>query len=196
MSKPMNPSLGICIFTSWNMAWYQWIIRMCVYLNISCVIIHQIWYKEWFFNVCYIWKYTVDWWNHSCSNVQQNSIDTSLMMTSWNGNIFRVAGHLCGEFTGLKGQWRGALIFSLICVWINGWVNNREAGDLRRFRAHYEVSVMSNGPALLVWISLGGFNIFAYPKRYTLRYKRKYISSWVNRSDTNTREVIVLSIAV
>ena len=35
-----------------------------------------------------------------------------------------------------KGQWRGALIFSLICVWINGWVNNGEAGDLRRFRAH------------------------------------------------------------
>ena len=30
-----------------------------------------------------------------------------------------------------KGQWRGALIFSLICVWTNGWVNNREAGDLR-----------------------------------------------------------------
>ena len=31
-----------------------------------------------------------------------------------------------------KGQWRGALMFSLICLWINGWVNNREAGDLRR----------------------------------------------------------------
>ena len=31
-----------------------------------------------------------------------------------------------------KGQWRGALIFSLVCVWINGWVNNREAGDFRR----------------------------------------------------------------
>ena len=41
-----------------------------------------------------------------------------------------------------KGQWRGALTFSLICVWINGWVNNREAGDLRRYRAHYDVSVM------------------------------------------------------
>ena len=41
-----------------------------------------------------------------------------------------------------KGQRRGALIFSLICVWINGWVNNREAGDLRRYRAHYDVSVM------------------------------------------------------
>ena len=34
-----------------------------------------------------------------------------------------------------KGQWRGALMFSLIRVWINGWVNNREAGDLRRYRA-------------------------------------------------------------
>ena len=41
-----------------------------------------------------------------------------------------------------KGQWRGALMFSLICVWINGWVNNRKAGDLRRYRAHYDVIVM------------------------------------------------------
>ena len=44
-----------------------------------------------------------------------------------------------------KGQWRGALMFSLICVWINGWVNNREAGDLRRYHAHYDVSAMSYG---------------------------------------------------
>ena len=41
-----------------------------------------------------------------------------------------------------KGQWRGALIFSLICAWINGWVNNREAGNLRRHRAHFDVIVM------------------------------------------------------
>ena len=41
-----------------------------------------------------------------------------------------------------KCQWRGALMFSLICVYINGWVNNREAGDLRRYRAHYDVTVM------------------------------------------------------
>ena len=41
-----------------------------------------------------------------------------------------------------KGQWGGALMFSLICVWINGWVNNREAGDLRRDYAHYDVTVM------------------------------------------------------
>ena len=41
-----------------------------------------------------------------------------------------------------KGQWRGALIFSLICAWINGWVNNRDAGDLRRHRSHYDVTAL------------------------------------------------------
>ena len=41
-----------------------------------------------------------------------------------------------------KSQWRGALMFCLICARINGWVNNREAGDLRRHRAHYDVTVM------------------------------------------------------
>ena len=41
-----------------------------------------------------------------------------------------------------KGQWRGSLIILLICTWMNGWVNNREAVDLRRHHAHYDVTVM------------------------------------------------------
>ena len=41
-----------------------------------------------------------------------------------------------------KGQWCGALVFSLICTWINGWTNNRGAGDMRRHDAHYDVPVM------------------------------------------------------
>ena len=41
-----------------------------------------------------------------------------------------------------KCQWRGALMFCLICVWIYGWVNSGGAGDLRRYRAHYDVIVM------------------------------------------------------
>ena len=41
-----------------------------------------------------------------------------------------------------NGQWRRALMLSLICVWINDWVNNHEAGDLRRHRGHYDVNVM------------------------------------------------------
>ena len=42
-----------------------------------------------------------------------------------------------------KCHWRGALVFSLICPRINGWVNNGEAGDLRRYRTHYDIMVMN-----------------------------------------------------
>ena len=41
-----------------------------------------------------------------------------------------------------KNQWNRALMFSLIRAWINRWVNNCEAGDLRRHRALYDVIVM------------------------------------------------------
>ena len=40
-----------------------------------------------------------------------------------------------------KGQWRGHLIFSLICAWTNGWVNARDTGNLRH-HSHYDVTVM------------------------------------------------------
>ena len=85
------------------------------------------------------------------------------MMTSSNGNI-SVLLALCagnspvtGEFSH-KGEWREALMFSLICVWINGWVNNREAGDLRLHRAHYDVILMSVTFALpwRIWVGFTG----------------------------------------
>ena len=50
-----------------------------------------------------------------------------------------------------KGQWRGALMFHFICAWTNGWVNNRDAGDLTFHRAHYDVTVMIH------WISVGEY---------------------------------------
>ena len=43
-----------------------------------------------------------------------------------------------------KCQWCGALLFSLICAWTNGWVNNRDAGNLRCHCAHYDVTEMLN----------------------------------------------------
>ena len=48
-----------------------------------------------------------------------------------------------------KGQWRGALMFSLICARINGSVNYREAGNSRCHRAHYDVTVMGNSIAVI-----------------------------------------------
>ena len=66
---------------------------------------------------------TLSWWRHQMET-------------------FSALLALCAGNSAHKGQWRGALIFSLICAWINNWVNNGEAGDLRRHRSHYDVIVM------------------------------------------------------
>ena len=73
------------------------------------------------------------------------------MMTSSNGNIFHVTDpfvrgiHMSPVNSPHKCQWRGALMFLWSATCINGWVNNREAGDLRRPRAHYDI--------IMVWCS-------------------------------------------
>ena len=56
--------------------------------------------------------------------------------------------------SSLKGQWREALMFSLICAWINGWVKNWDTGDLRRHGAHYDVTVMQYSELAFVSRSL------------------------------------------
>ena len=88
------------------------------------------------------------WWSIMMMSPQREEVKQN-MMTSSNKKNFRVTGPLCRKFTGprwipRKGHWHGALMFSLICVWINGWVNNREAGDWRRYRAHYDVTLCLN----------------------------------------------------
>ena len=47
--------------------------------------------------------------------------------------------HRSPVYSPHKGQWRGALMFYLICAWIYGWVNNP---NLRHHRIHYDVTVM------------------------------------------------------
>ena len=70
------------------------------------------------------------------------------MMTSSNGNIFRVTGHLRREFTGPR--WIPRTKASDAEIWYFLWsapewtieINNREASDLRRHRDHYDVTIM------------------------------------------------------
>ena len=69
------------------------------------------------------------------------------MMTSSNGNISALLAICAGNSPGpsefpTQRPVTGAMMFSLTSAWINGWVNNLEAGDLRRNRAHYDVTVM------------------------------------------------------
>ena len=86
---------------------------------------------------------------HSICNAQVHRAQTP--DTWWRHQmetVFALLALCAGESTGhrrispLKGQWRGALTFSLICTWTKGWVNSRDAGDLRYYRAHYDVIVM------------------------------------------------------
>ena len=73
------------------------------------------------------------------------------MMTSSNGNIFRVTGPLCGEFTG-PGEFPAQRpVTQSFDVFFDLRLNKRlskqpEAGDFRRHRGHYDVNVMSCGP--------------------------------------------------
>ena len=46
-----------------------------------------------------------------------------------------------GEFSAQRPVTRSFDFF--LRTWINGWISNREAGDFRRHRTHYDVTVMS-----------------------------------------------------
>ena len=78
------------------------------------------------------------WWRHQ--------------METFSALLAICAGN-CPVNSPHKGQWRGALMFTLICARINGRVNNSEAGDLRRYRAHYDVIVMTWVPLVVIWLS-------------------------------------------
>ena len=98
-------------------------------------------------------------------------------MTSSYGNIFPVTGFcvgnlpLTGEFPA-QSLWRVSLMFSLICTWIKGWLNNREAGDLRRHRADYDVTVMMTNKCRILrihwWISFNFFLILPHGTQWII----------------------------
>ena len=79
--------------------------------------------------MCSMTEWLVSWWRH-----QMETFSALLAICAGNSPVPVNSPH--------KGQWRGALMFSLICTRINAWVNNGEASDLRRNRGHYDVTVM------------------------------------------------------
>ena len=90
--------------------------------------ISMVWYHRGVETV--LWSLT--WWRH-----QMETFSVLLALCAGNSPV-------PGEFPPHKGQWRGALMFSFICARLNGWVSNDETGDLRRYRAQYDVTVMYN----------------------------------------------------
>ena len=112
-------------------------------------------------------KNTKSWWRH-----QMETFSALLVLCAGNSPVPVNSPH--------KGQWRGSLMFSLICARINDWVNNREAGDLRRHRGHYDVIVMVICPHALrsipAWIS----NYISYKVWYhpTISNFITFLSAW------------------
>ena len=82
-----------------------------------------------------------------------------------------------------KGQWCGALMFSLICSWINGWVNKRKAGDLRCHHAHYDVTVMAYEPNSFASLNLhclfwNEYDLFNTNYTVLVTYKKNSVRWW------------------
>ena len=107
--------------------YYLWKMKIwiCKQLSIVCRPNTQVGDNPdgWYLNV------SPTWWRH-----QMETFSALLAICAWNSTVNSMH----------KGQRHGALMFSLICARINGWVNNRDAGDLRCHRAHYDVIVMKS----------------------------------------------------
>ena len=70
------------------------------------------------------------WWRH-----QMETFSALLAFSAGNSLV-------TGEFSAQRPVKRSFGVFSLICAWINAWVNNRGAGDLRRHRVNHDVILM------------------------------------------------------
>ena len=76
---------------------------------------------------------------HSGWSDQMETFSASLALCAGNSSV-------TGEFPSRRPVTWSFGVFSLTCAWINGWVNTREAGDFRRHRAHYDVTVILCAP--------------------------------------------------
>ena len=75
------------------------------------------------------WKEGLTWWRH-----QMETFSALLAICAGNSPV-------TGEFPARRPVTR-SFMFSLICAWIDGWVNNCVAGDLRRHRPYYDIIVI------------------------------------------------------
>ena len=98
-------------------------------------ILHPIKYM---LTVCHVFVWIWSWHN------QMEIFSTLLALCAGNSPD-------TGKFPQ-KGQWHGALMFSLICAWTNGWVNNRDANDLRHHRTHYDITIVSYHQFLVIHV--------------------------------------------
>ena len=94
-----------------------------------------------------------------------------------------------------KGQWRGALMFSSICVWINDWENNRGAGDLRRYHAplcrHCNEQATNHNKVQIASIIIGTYCI-AFENRFVYKFSLRTCTGTIDEPALYTRMFLFL----
>ena len=139
--KWLTAWLPVVPFTNIPSQGVMWKAFQCHYVSMTCWVLRHTSLRYRMRTICFLIKPVCrhyggySWWRH-----QMETFSALPAICAGNSPAPVNSQH--------KGQWRGALMFSLISVWIIGWVNNRAAGDLRRYRAHYDVIVMC-----LKWIA-------------------------------------------
>ena len=108
----------LCISFGITVVWFSWISPIFFRLTLMTFMVAPVPGSQ-----------TSSWWRH-----QMKTFSALLALCAGNSPV-------TSEFPSQKPV-NGALMFSLICAWINAWENNHKAGDLRCHRAHYDVIVM------------------------------------------------------
>ena len=124
----------------------QWAYRKHSFLipapHMANTVVGIIWYFVVYMHLAATKYHPCDWYSHLCLETWHDDFIKWKHFPRYRPFVQGI--HWWPVNSPHKGQWRGALMFSLIYVWINDWVNNREVGDLRRYRAHYDVIVMDS----------------------------------------------------
>ena len=129
---------------TYNRGLYSWII--CT-LTAHGTCTKRLRYEKERLTVNELWAYYIMVF-HCCDHSHDDVIKWKHFLRYWP---FVRGIHRSPVNSSHKGQWRGALMFSLIWACINDWVNYREAGYLRHHRAHYDIIIMSHIPHHIQW---------------------------------------------
>ena len=139
---------------------FPWLFFIAIYCQIMDyeVIKHIVWSSQWQLSIF-------------VPHLESN--ESASMMTSLNGDIFRVTGPLCGEFTGHR--WIPLTKAGDAELWCflrsTPWINNREVGDLRRYCAHYDVIAV---PWLVSWFHESSLNPVLYHHHHRRRRRHHH----------------------
>ena len=100
-------------------------------IGMKWVIYHKIagCYKRWSHLLPQYLTYVKEYYEGSWWRYQMETFSALLTLCAGNSPV-------TGAFPTQRAVTQSFLMFSLICAWINGWANNREAG------AHFDVAVM------------------------------------------------------